>query len=133
MELEVNLTNEIVKEFDKLKYCTESCKRKITKQSATPAWYSHPPRTCRTCNQQFTSNHDRACRYHPESYSGETAQRWLAPGLTEGGGKVHYFWTCCGDADEKHPGCIFQRHVTYDEEETFEFRRPGDGGDEYTL
>ena len=39
------------------------------------------PRTCRTCKTQFTVNSDRACVYHPESFSGETAQRWLPPGM----------------------------------------------------
>ena len=38
------------------------------------------PRTCRTCKQLFTVNHARACVFHPESFSGETAQRWLPPG-----------------------------------------------------
>lgn len=43
-------------------------------------------RTCRTCMQKFNidSNNDNSCRYHPESYAGETAQRWLAPGVTQG-------------------------------------------------
>lgn len=38
------------------------------------------PRTCRTCKTKFTMNNERACVYHPESFSGETAQRWLPPG-----------------------------------------------------
>lgn len=40
------------------------------------------PRTCRTCKTKFTTNNKRACVYHPESFSGETAQRWLPPGDT---------------------------------------------------
>jgi hypothetical protein len=41
------------------------------------------PRTCRVCKKQFTVNGDKACVFHPESYSGETAQRWLPPGTVE--------------------------------------------------
>ena len=88
-----------------------------------------PPRTCRICLTSFTTNHNKACRRHPESYAGETAQRWLAPGDTHGGGDVHYFWTCCGAEEEDAPGCCAQKHLTYDDVVMNEEygRRPGDG------
>ena len=38
-------------------------------------------RTCRVCHQSFTINNEKICRFHPESFSGETAQRWLPPGM----------------------------------------------------
>ena len=72
-------------------------------------------RTCRTCKQPFRVNHSRACVFHPESFSGETAQRWLAPGEKDGGGLTHYFYSCCGSHDEKSKGCCVTRHRTYDE------------------
>ena len=95
-------------------------------------------RTCRICHQQFTMNHDKACAYHPESYCGETgtitlrsilynpslitpttviyttAQRWLPPGETKGGGIVHNFYSCCGATDVNAPGCCARKHFTYD-------------------
>jgi hypothetical protein len=84
-------------------------------------------RTCRVCHQQFTINHDKACRYHPESFSGETAQRWLPPGENEGGAVVHNFYSCCGNPDFNSPGCCASRHLTYEEPERLEQRRPGMG------
>jgi hypothetical protein len=86
-----------------------------------------PPRTCRRCKQQFTENGPKSCRFHPESYSGETAQRWKAPGDVDGGGAVHYFWTCCGSADRDSSGCCAARHISYDDEDEAKFGlRPGD-------
>jgi len=88
-----------------------------------------PFRTCRTCNMRFdvTLNSDSSCRYHPESFCGETAQRWLAPGDTEGGGVVHEFYSCCGGKAVDTPGCCFTTHKTYDEAEVAWGRRPGMG------
>ena len=63
------------------------------------------------------------------SYSGETAQRWLAPGDTKGGGIVHNFYTCCGGAKDS-PGCCARPHITFDEPEEFSLRKPGMGVDE---
>ena len=84
------------------------------------------PRTCRRCKQQYTENGPKVCRFHPESYSGETAQRWKAPGDVDGGGAVHWFWTCCGSADRDSTGCCAARHISYDEEAEFFGLRPGD-------
>lgn len=66
-------------------------------------------RTCRKCHNQFfpLENSDKACPYHPESFAGETAQRWLPPGVTEGGAVVHYFYTCCGERNVNSPGCCY--------------------------
>eukprot|EP00968_Pinguiococcus_pyrenoidosus_P021630 scaffold2866_cov248-Pinguiococcus_pyrenoidosus.AAC.1 len=94
-------------------------------------------RTCRRCHQKFhEGSRVGECVYHPESYSGETAQRWLVrlrgstlsqrespanpaqpPGVTEGGGDVHYFWTCCGASDQHNRGCKIGNHMSFDEEE----------------
>ena len=57
-----------------------------------------------------------ACRFHRESHSGETAQRWLPPGVTAGGGDILYFWSCCGAHDREAPGCVTLPHCSYDEE-----------------
>ena len=36
-------------------------------------------RTCRSCHQMFlpSKNASDSCVYHPEFYTGETAQRWM--------------------------------------------------------
>ena len=96
-------------------------------QALLPAT-SAAPRTCRRCKQQFLAaeNGPQVCRFHPESYSGETAQRWKAPGDVDGGGAVHWFWTCCGSADRDAPGCCAARHISYDEEAEVFGLRPGD-------
>ena len=62
-------------------------------------------------------NGPKSCRFHPESYSGETAQRWKAPGDVDGGGAVHYFWTCCGSPIVDSSGCCAARHISYDDED----------------
>lgn len=72
--------------------------------------------TCRECHHKFTESTRRGCRLHPESYSGETAQRWLAPGVTEGASEVHYFWSCCGASAPDAPGCYLGDHVSYDDD-----------------
>mmetsp|Transcript_10165 Transcript_10165/g.9855 ORF Transcript_10165/g.9855 Transcript_10165/m.9855 type:complete len:114 (+) Transcript_10165:121-462(+) len=91
------------------------------------------PRTCRTCKMKFTVNSDRACIHHPESFSGETAQRWLPPGVTEGGAVIHNFYTCCGNRDQMSLGCCWMRHLTYDDAEEIAMRRPGMGIDSTVL
>ena len=75
---------------------------------------------CRRCTQIFDAN-DRdakACHYHPQSWSGETAQRWLPPGSNANGGEVHNFWSCCGQASADAPGCQQAAHITFDEPDT---------------
>mmetsp|Transcript_302 Transcript_302/g.277 ORF Transcript_302/g.277 Transcript_302/m.277 type:complete len:103 (+) Transcript_302:81-389(+) len=88
-------------------------------------------RTCKICLQKFDPavNNPRSCRRHPESFSGETAQRWLPPGVTEGGGVVHYFYTCCGK-EQDSPGCCYSPHRTFDEPDDVSFRKPGMGIDD---
>ena len=85
-------------------------------------------RLCRICTQKFdvSQNGPRSCTYHPESFSGETAQRWMAPGETIGGGVVHYFYTCCGNGKDS-PGCCWTPHRTFDEPVDVSFRKPGMG------
>jgi hypothetical protein len=104
--------------------------RDIRESPVRHAWGTNPPRTCRLCKKTFTTNYKEACRYHPESFSGETAQRWMSPGDYEGGGITHYFWSCCGASDEYAKGCCFSFHITYDEPEPIEMRRPGMGIDQ---
>lgn len=91
----------------------------------------HKPlfRTCRSCNQAFNvkTNSETSCRYHPESFCGETAQRWMAPGETEGAGTVHNFYSCCGGKERSAPGCCSTYHKTFDEAENEWGRRPGMG------
>lgn len=70
------------------------------------------PRTCRICKNMFleSENSSKACRRHPESFSGETAQRWLAPGDAEHRNEVHSFFSCCGGLRDS-PGCCYSPHV----------------------
>lgn len=89
---------------------------------------NHNP-ICRYCDKQFNrnENNSKACRYHPESYTGETAQRWSAPGDNKNGGKVYYFWSCCGSELINAPGCCYSSHIAYGESVSIELRRPGQG------
>lgn len=85
--------------------------------------------TCRHCLSSFNvaTNNPRACRFHPEVFSGETAQRWLPPGETKGGGVVHNFWSCCGSYDEKALGCCYTSHSKFGDNDDYTLRRPGMG------
>ena len=47
--------------------------------------------------------------------TGETAQRWTAPGENNNKGKeIHYYYWCCGSYDVDAPGCAKTNHETYD-------------------
>jgi hypothetical protein len=96
-----------------------------------PLWREMNP-TCRYCEKQFIrdQNHSKACRYHPESFTGETAQRWAAPGETKDGGKVHNFWSCCGADSILAPGCCYTGHSAFGEPESIDLRLPGMGIEE---
>ena len=87
---------------------------------------------CRYCERPFIreENHSKACRNHPESFTGETAQRWSAPGENKDGGKVHNFWSCCGSNSLTAPGCCYSRHIAYGESESIDLRLPGQGVEE---
>ena len=95
----------------------------------SPAKVGASLRTCRSCLKQFDElrNGESSCRFHPESFSGETAQRWLPPGETKGGGVVHHFYSCCGAKERDAPGCCSTRHKTFDETENEWGRKPGMG------
>ena len=87
--------------------------------------------TCSRCHASYDpeTNSESSCRYHAESYCGETAQRWMAPGETEGAGEIHNFYSCCSNPDPNSPGCCATRHQSYDEPEDHASwgRRPGMG------
>ena len=86
--------------------------------------------TCRRCHNLFDpcANTDSSCIYHPESWCGETAQRWLAPGEMKGGGEIYSFYSCCGSSDPAATGCCSARHQGYDEPECDSWgRRPNMG------
>jgi hypothetical protein len=72
-------------------------------------------------------NHDKACKFHPESFTGETAQRWMAAGDTQGAADIHNFWSCCGNGDSKSEGCCYTRHAGFGEPDDIMLRRPGMG------
>lgn len=84
-------------------------------------------RTCRICHQQFSKRNENSCRFHPESYCGETAQRWTAPGDETIKNDIHNFYSCCGASDVNTKGCCSTRHLTYDDEEVSWGKRPGMG------
>ena len=92
--------------------------------------YKHLP-TCRLCYQSFDRalNNVKACRYHPESFTGETAQRWMDPGDEKGGAQIFNFYSCCGGKQDS-PGCCYSAHKSFDDPEDFGFRRPGMGVDD---
>mmetsp|Transcript_16714 Transcript_16714/g.25110 ORF Transcript_16714/g.25110 Transcript_16714/m.25110 type:complete len:112 (-) Transcript_16714:94-429(-) len=98
-------------------------------QSATSQSQGDMKSMCRVCHKYFlhSENHPRACRVHPESFTGETAQRWLAPGDTKDAGEIHYFYSCCGSPDINSPGCCHSMHVGFDEVEDVCLRLPGKG------
>ena len=79
-----------------------------------------PVRSCQRCHCHFVpeTNGAAACRFHPESFTGEDSQRWTAPGArpAEGRSTVAYFYTCCGAHARDAPGCHASRHVGYDED-----------------
>ena len=80
---------------------------------------------CSRCKQHFNPLVDaRNCVHHPGFFSGETAQRWMAPGETQGASTMHYFWSCCGAADASHPGCERTSHTSYDDQ-AFQNSLPG--------
>ena len=45
-------------------------------------------RTCKTCLNQYNPASPAGCSYHWGCYAGETRQRWLPPGVTEGAGDI---------------------------------------------
>jgi hypothetical protein len=83
-------------------------------------------RMCRTCHSEFDTslNTEKSCRFHPESFCGETAQRWMEPGQTKGAGVIHQFYSCCGATTVDYPGCCSTFHKTFDEEENEWGRKP---------
>ncbi|CAM9876597.1 unnamed protein product [Ectocarpus sp. 6 AP-2014] len=74
--------------------------------------------TCRNCKQQFNpdDNVDGSCSYHPGLFSGRLNR--INDVDTSG---LEYFWSCCGETDPSHPGCIKGKHASYDD--------PPEGGD----
>ena len=71
---------------------------------------------CQRCKQDFDpQNNDFSCQIHPESHSGETAQRWKNPGDESGGAKIQSFYSCCGAHDINSKGCALFRHYSYSE------------------
>ncbi|CAM9817695.1 unnamed protein product [Ectocarpus sp. 4 AP-2014] len=74
--------------------------------------------TCRNCKQQFNpdDNVDGSCSYHPGLFSGRLNR--INDVDTSG---LEYFWSCCGETDTSHPGCVKGKHASYDD--------PPEGGD----
>ena len=76
--------------------------------------------TCRRCGVRYLKdrNQNGDCKFHGEAFSGETKQRWQAPGdPNHDGNEIHFFYSCCGNSDEKSEGCSRGRHISYDEPE----------------
>ena len=72
-------------------------------------------------------NHSRACRYHPDLFSGGELAKYTgfvrqsdAPEhqlqAVMGSRGLVRFWDCCGETDPEHPGCTWGPHVAYGEE-----------------
>jgi hypothetical protein len=94
----------------------------VAVNTADPPKTTEPPKqvllsVCQRCKERFdaSSRDPKGCVYHPQSWCGETAQRWLPPGSNANGAEVHFFWTCCGHASSDAPGCRRAAHVTFDE------------------
>lgn len=103
------------------RHSTHGTDKDLTSQNKTRSI-----RVCRTClvNYDTENNFATSCRYHPESFCGETAQRWMAPGDTKGGGEIHNFYSCCGATSLDSPGCCSTYHKSFDEEENEWGRKP---------
>ena len=73
---------------------------------------------CQRCHGDFdpARNDELACVFHAESWSGETAQRWLDPGVEAGGAVIHQFYSCCGAASRASIGCCAGRHYAFGED-----------------
>jgi len=73
-------------------------------------------RLCRVCKKSFVlaENHESACLYHPENYSGDSKRKgnWEVQGPP---GEAEHFWWCCGETSKDHPGCTAAAHLTYDD------------------
>jgi hypothetical protein len=87
---------------------------------------------CRRCQSQYdrAENSESACKHHPESFCGETAQRWIPPGESDGGAQIHNFYSCCANPDVNSVGCCAAKHESYDDESADSVdwgRRPGMG------
>lgn len=57
--------------------------------------------------------------YHPGFFSGRLNR--VNDVDTSG---LEYFWSCCGQPDKEHPGCITGRHASYDNPEEGGVRSP---------
>src|SRR6056297_1813200 len=72
---------------------------------------------CKNCKTYYdpSRNHERACRYHPKHYSGDTKRKadWSASADRFATQKMYW---CCGEEDENAPGCKYDRHRSYDDE-----------------
>lgn len=77
-------------------------------------------RTCRVCKQRYdpTQNGPRACRSHPENYSGDSARKmnWESDSSSgiPSGEPMRFYW-CCGADDVDALGCSFGPHLSYDD------------------
>lgn len=58
-------------------------------------------------------------RFHPGFFSGRLNR--VNDVDTSG---LEYFWSCCGQPDKEHSGCITGRHVSYDDPEDGGVRSP---------
>ncbi|CEM36176.1 unnamed protein product [Vitrella brassicaformis CCMP3155] len=70
------------------------------------------PATCRQCKRSFVPehNHSLACCYHAGVFSGRL-NRVNDVDTSD----LEFFWSCCGEYDREHPGCVVTRHMSFDE------------------
>ncbi|CAN0049103.1 unnamed protein product [Choristocarpus tenellus] len=78
-------------------------------------------RTCRNCHSQFypEDNNDEACRFHPGIFTGRLNR--VNDVDTSG---LEYFWSCCGEYELDHPGCVVTSHESYDDPPIQGWRSP---------
>ena len=75
---------------------------------------------CRRCGVKYLQARNQVgdCKFHGEAFSGETKQRWQAPGdPNHDGNEIQFFYSCCGNSNENSEGCSLGRHISYDEPE----------------
>ena len=87
-----------------------------------PAWPTAAPppvvvtKRCRVCRGRYSDeeNHAAACRHHPGALRGESARKgdWEA---TPSDDDLVWTYSCCGGAADA-PGCVADRHRSYDDD-----------------
>ena len=76
-------------------------------------------KTCKNCKKQYDSiKNDDSCRFHTGIYSGRL-NRVNDVDTSD----LEYFWSCCGMYNLDEPGCLVQKHASYDDNDSYQYSR----------